>query len=350
MDELNELDIDYSLYKYWIFYRFDINNKRVNNKIIFKQKLKLYIMILLCLINIFRFSMCLYVSKSNKEVAWYYFDSFQYIGVNKEFVYIGVLFSLILATLLLIIMNFSPKNNYKWYEIIDAINGYITFQSIGLCDRYLIEKFKRNVFYLNLLIKSQINFIIFVTFITSVIIFYTKFFKFNLIVQGAINCIFIMIQTYICAPIICYVFQYYLIICYFLKYWINSYNKTLIEIQTSDSRIFFKRKLNSRIVVNHNKLCLNIEVYNQFWKNISFAFIHIIIPMNAYDLNLVLFNKFNIVYRIGYSFILSSLLLLFLLNYITSDINKGISKTYKYLNNCFRNNNISKYKLFKFKV
>ena len=77
-------DISYPLYKYWIFYRFNVINTIHNKKILFKQKIKVFVIIFLLLFNIIRYAFYLYKSESNKRLPLHYFDFIQYFGGIKE--------------------------------------------------------------------------------------------------------------------------------------------------------------------------------------------------------------------------------------------------------------------------
>src|SRR5882724_1212576 len=82
-------DIEYSLYKYWIFYRLDINRINVTQKQQLIQKRKVFLNVLFNVLNIIRFLLYIHKSKPNNYFPVYYFDIFQYLGTIKEFIYIS---------------------------------------------------------------------------------------------------------------------------------------------------------------------------------------------------------------------------------------------------------------------
>ena len=67
-------DIEYPLYKYWIFYRFHVNHRVVHKKLLFKQKFKVFVMIFIIFLNIIRNAFYLYKSVPNKRLPLHYFD------------------------------------------------------------------------------------------------------------------------------------------------------------------------------------------------------------------------------------------------------------------------------------
>ena len=81
------MDLDYPLYKYWIFYKF---NNSLNTKQLLIQKLKVFSIFIIILLNIFRYAFYLYQSEPNKLLPMNYGDLLQYIMPNKEFGYILV--------------------------------------------------------------------------------------------------------------------------------------------------------------------------------------------------------------------------------------------------------------------
>ena len=351
MDELNPSDIDYPLYEYWIISRYDIRYKAYNKSLLFNQKMKVIIVILLGILNIIRLGIYLYVSKRNTELAWYYFDSLQYFDSKKEFIYIMILFALILATLLIIILNFSPNSDYKLYEIIDAINGYKTFHSIGLYDKQLIDKFKRNFFYLRHFLKSILDSIILSSLLCSVAIFYIKFLEFDIfqLISGLINSIFLFILTLISCPISLYIILFYIIDSYFILSLIKQFNRYISESIINKS--FSHRNSCEYLVIKHNELCRDIEKHNKFWKSVYFVLIHTMIPMNAYVLNLLLFSDNHIFIKFVYLIVLTTFLFICLLNVLLSEIHNQISKTFDNLNYFYRrlifeNNLLLKLKVF----
>ena len=134
----NKNDLEYPLYKYWIFYKLDESHCK---KQIVIQKVKLSCLIIIDVINIFRYIFYLFQSEPNKLLPTYFCDILPYITPNKEVAYILCIALLNMNLILLIILNTSNKRDYKWFDIISAINGYQTFQSIGISDEIFVKKF-----------------------------------------------------------------------------------------------------------------------------------------------------------------------------------------------------------------
>jgi len=97
-------------------------------------------------------------------------------------------------------MNFSPQSHYKWFDIIDAINGYKTFQSIHMTDKNLIMNF-----------INKINILRKITKYVSIISFYTNNINnnYNFILQVFSDRLFIygIISAIIAYIIITAIFQ-----------------------------------------------------------------------------------------------------------------------------------------------
>ena len=154
MLNIRPTDVEYSLYKYWIFYRFHVINTIAHNKLLFKQKTKVFSLFTFMTISLIRYIFCLLKSKPNTLLPHYYFDFVQYFGPVKQLFYIAVIFVLNMILFLLIILNFSNKSDYKWFDIISAINGYKTFKSIDLCDKCFTNKYVHKIIILNTIFKK----------------------------------------------------------------------------------------------------------------------------------------------------------------------------------------------------
>ena len=139
------MDIENPLYKYWLFYRYDVNHRSVTNRQLFIQKCKVFAVIVLYLAHICHYVFCLYKSKPQIELPVYYFEILQYFGDMKEVMYIMDIFGSNLTIWFIIILNYSNTKHYKWLHIISALNGYQTFQSIDLRDKYIASSFERKV-------------------------------------------------------------------------------------------------------------------------------------------------------------------------------------------------------------
>ena len=139
---------------------------------------------------------------------------------------------------------------------------------------------------------------------------------------------FIFMKTMVC------ILFYYLIVCYYIKCRIKQFNKYVMDGVTN--KVLIKIKYLNKIFVNHNKLCLGIELYNKFCRNIYFIFIYTLIPICELFLHLALFEHILLNTRIFYiAFVFIFLISILALNIITSDINIHVSKTYTTLYNTY---------------
>src|SRR5579871_1905285 len=96
-------DIEYPLYKYWIFYRFHVNHRVVDKKQLFKQKFKVFLLFTFLIISLIRYIFCLLKSKPNTLLPHYYFDIVQYFGAVKQLFYMSAIICHNLILFLLII-------------------------------------------------------------------------------------------------------------------------------------------------------------------------------------------------------------------------------------------------------
>src|SRR5437879_833251 len=78
-------DIEYPLYKNWIFCRFDANNRSVDKIQLFKQRLKVWIIIAITIANLMRYVFYLYKSEHDKLLPIHYMEATQYFGGITRF-------------------------------------------------------------------------------------------------------------------------------------------------------------------------------------------------------------------------------------------------------------------------
>src|SRR5580693_2149486 len=97
MSHIKPTDLEYPLYKYWIFYRFHVNHTVVHKILLFKQKSKVFLLFTFMIINLIRHIFCLLKSKPNTLLPHYYFDFIQYFGAIKQLIYITTIFGHIIA-------------------------------------------------------------------------------------------------------------------------------------------------------------------------------------------------------------------------------------------------------------
>ena len=94
-------------------------------------------------------------------------------------------------------------------------------------------------------------------------------------------------------------------------------------------KLLFKRISLNDNFRNHNKICLDIEIYNKYWKMVYFNFIYLLIPINSLVLNLIFFEDSIILSKLVYmTFAMTTIASMFCINLIISDIHFKISNTY----------------------
>ena len=151
MEELvSKLNILKPLRNYWILYRFDKINVKVDKKTEIIQKLKFYFVLTFKLIFI---SLLISLILGNDQHILYRIadalDILKYM-YNKTIVYpvvalIGALNSIALT----LILNNSNNFHYKWFEIIEVLNECKHFHRIGLNDNKSGEEFVYKVVKMN---------------------------------------------------------------------------------------------------------------------------------------------------------------------------------------------------------
>jgi hypothetical protein len=115
-------DIDSPLYKYWLFYRFDIKNRFLTHKQKLNQRIKTNILCIYLFLTIVRYGICLIVCKNGK-IPIYYLDIMQYFGGITEYFYLNAFFVSILCLRILYIFNHSNSDEYEWLNIIRVLCG-----------------------------------------------------------------------------------------------------------------------------------------------------------------------------------------------------------------------------------
>ena len=185
-------------------------------------------------------------------------------------------------------------------------------------------------------------------YILSSVFFFSGIISFDQIIYGILSPLLVLSIILTVAPIVLFTNFYYLMVCFYFKYRIQNYSHNFSDILSNS--LLFRRKVFDKIVLDHNNLCLDIKNHNNYWKIVMFFMCYTTIPFNAIILNVILFSKSSLFVKICISIALSTLLLLFLINIIISDINIEISNTYKHLNSILLTYKY-KYKLgFKLKV
>jgi len=309
-------DISKPLYNYWLLYRYDINGDRiVSNRDICVQKLKVFTLVICNILMNVRMICCLYNSEPNKQLPVYYFELFQFWGDFKQLLYLVVILGTNLGVVIVFILNSNHQNSNKWFEIIRVINGHKTPESIGLWDKYLTQKFINKTKFIYWMSLLSIKLILFMGFIVTLFIIKHHFDAYNLIIYGILSAMVFQFQFTIGLPIVFVTLIYYLMVCYYIQYRIQNFRNYLAFIQSN--KALLKSKTLTKIMRNHNKLCLDIELHNTFWENMYFAIIYTMIPVNNFLIRLAIFEFSQFLYI---AFLTSTLLLLLTLNLITSNI------------------------------
>ena len=134
MSDLVIKDIDLPLYKYGLIHRHNINNYLKSKKIIYIQNCKIFILMIWMIISSLRwfiFSM----EFSNGNIPLIDNDAIRYFGGITEYFNITAFIAAIMCTRITYLFNYSNASHYKWLDIIKAIKGLQTMESIGFYDK-----------------------------------------------------------------------------------------------------------------------------------------------------------------------------------------------------------------------
>src|ERR1700743_2234395 len=116
------MNIEEPLFKYWMFYRYDVNNKIVTKTQLLIQKCKVFVAFLSQMLHICHYLICLYKSKTNEILPDYYFEITQYLSEFKQIVFIVGILAANICIWFIITINTYDYREYKWFEIIHALN------------------------------------------------------------------------------------------------------------------------------------------------------------------------------------------------------------------------------------
>jgi hypothetical protein len=135
---------------------------------------------------------------------------------------------------------------------------------------------------------------------------------------------------YFGTTIISYSLLYYFIVCYYCKIRFKSFNNKLKRI--TKLVIFFRHKKFLDLVEEHNSICCDIFMHNDFWRKYSFTIIYTIIPCSLMNLQHLFFENINIGIRgLLLVFAIGALFSLFELNLLMASINREAQKSYTFL-------------------
>jgi len=94
--------------------------------------------------------------------------------------------------------------------------------------------------------------------------------------------------------------------------------KTIAFISIKENNYLLHEKTLYELITDHNKLCLDIELHNRFWRNVYFIMCYTLIPMYLIVIYMVLFENVQIIAMFtGYSLIIYTVLSHISLNFMT---------------------------------
>ena len=329
----------------WIFYRtHEFSLKSVSNRQKSLQKIKYYVT---CIFHTLLILQNIVLIIDNNADHLYYFGFFHFFGGIPKFIYFMVISSSVLCLSSLIILNNS--RNHKWLEIIDAIIGLKTFQSIGLSDRKLINEFKSRIKLVRKAFDVIYIFDVIMVILTTLSV-HIIFFDFNSdLLYGLIGGLIFFTSSVSFLSIFLYGFHYYLIVCYYCQLRVKAFNNRMLSKVKHFE--FIRNKTVINLLKNHNNIVLDIELYNKFWSQYNRAVYLSLAPIQLMGIQQILFDKIDLFpsLLLG-SFVAFSLVFVLLANLSASAINIESYKTHKILYKFFIENNSSLNNRLKFKV
>jgi len=190
--------------------------------------------------------------------------------------------------------------------------------------------FIRKVRFFLFLIELGLNFTKLMALLIPISIFFLFYQLFDILKYGIITGLLFYSHLYPYVAIICYSFFYYFIVCYYIKLRFKSFNKKLS--MTSIRDVYFKYKTVKGLIEEHNIICDQIKLHNQFWQKYYFTITYTLTPFNLILLQQILFGDILLLpFILSSSFLVGSLFSHFMLNYIIASINKEAKNSYKFL-------------------
>ncbi len=327
-------DIDSPLYKYLLFYRFDIRNRFLTNKQKLYQRIKNNILCIYLFLSIVRYGIYLIVCKNGK-IPIYYLDIIQYFGGITEYFYLNSFFFSILCLRILYIFNHSNSDEYEWLNIIRALCGLKSIYSFKFHDKNDIQLFVNKMKKLKLFNYLSVYFYLLITvlMIMTVSIFFLN--TPDLIVYHILSAILYFSFNFSIITVISYSFLYFFIVCYYCKMRFKSFNNYLKSLLNGKSNSFLELKTVDKLIEDHNSICLDTNLCNKFWQKYYFALTYTLIPSNLLALQLLFENLDLIPFIITLSTSLETMGSFLMFTTITASINSEALESYKALNKLF---------------
>jgi hypothetical protein len=319
-------DIDLPLYKYGLIHKQNINNYLVMDKHKKFQKFKSYALTAIFFVIIIRILLHFRFYK-NPNYPLFYYDPLNYFGGLTQFIYAICLFGSVLSLRLIYLFNYSDESLYKWLDIVEALKGLKSPDSIGLDNNKEYQLFVKRIKLLKFMIEISLK--IFPTLIFSFFIGVT-FLVFDTIQSlffGILNAMFHSFWTRHALGVQLYSFLFYFIVCYY-----STIRFEILNNKISRNNKLSVAKLTERIIREHNDVCNHILRYDKFWKKFYFALTYTIIPINLMFLHLILFDDLILtIFLVNSMVVIIFLFSHIVLNLISASVNKNASKSYKFL-------------------
>ena len=321
-------DIDLILFKNSILYRYDnfITNRYFSEKEIFIQKCKVFLLGFNIIIQIIKYLIYLMAS-NNGLLPIYYLDILQFIGGISEMAYLAFIFLLIFILSYIYIMN--NGSNYEWYKILQTLSGLKPFYEIGLNEKNMILNFITRISLIKTVINIFIKLIYLFAFIYTITVLYINMNASDILYYGILTGILYLNNISIIIANISYSFFYYFIICYYSRLRLIDFKERLIE--ELKIKLFIKNMDFNELIREHNSICKELIIFNQFWCRYNFIVCYTLIPLLLLVTHLTLFQRihFTALLIIG-TFNIFMVFAILLTNLMTASINSEISNSYQF--------------------
>ena len=318
----------------------NVKTQNLSGEQLIRIKLKNYLELTILIITMFAFSLCNYLNFSHGSyILRLRLADFSLIfgGKQQYILYAGILYELmIIITYYLLHFNVSSKK-FCWINLLRVLNGdsspkILSFNSLS--DGILLRKLIFRSKLMFSLVKSAHSTIMLMIGVCYLITFFRYiFFAYKLSVWLPFLCSasFYYISIFISCQLFFYWLCYFYLSCYYfhLKMVKLNIKIKLIKNETINIRERTRIKMVKQMVIHHNTICQQFNLYNRFWKT-SYANM---LFFNIF-LNLVmfyqLFENINIFIRIVFlQGVISSWSLIFFMNYLAASLTDQMNKLSK---------------------
>ena len=130
-----------------------------------------------------------------------------------------------------------------------------------------------------------------------------KYYTFKQLINATISLILITINLCASSYDMLYSVLYFYITCYYFQLRIHVLNSCILKLMKSPCCLGYYSKIR-KIIIEHNQICLQIKLFNTFWRIFYFCLILTIFPISLILLVTILFTKLELFAFVLYALIL----------------------------------------------